>query len=43
LPAEEDVEDGVFYGTAGTEFEGELAGGGGGGMLTGNKIGNKQA
>lgn len=30
LPAEEDVEDGVTYGEDGTEYEGTLAGGGGG-------------
>lgn len=30
VPAEEDVEDGVTYGAGGTEFEGTLAGGGGG-------------
>ena len=30
LPAVADVKDGVLYGAAGTEFEGELAGGGGG-------------
>jgi len=33
VPAEEDVEDGVTYGAGGTEFEGTLAGGGGGAII----------
>jgi len=41
IPAEADVKDGVFYGAAGTEFEGELVAGGGGGgvpVIGGNVV-----